>query len=96
MEKWSSRRRLGFTEAVVKTPSDGYTFLLVSTSAEINASLYDRLPFNSLEDIAPVAGLVPVPSVLEVHPSFPANTLPEFIAYNQANPGSIKMGKVGT
>jgi tripartite-type tricarboxylate transporter receptor subunit TctC len=84
------------TEAVVNAPSDGYTLLLVSTSAAINASLYKRLPFNFLEDIAPVGGLVRVPNVLEVHPSFPANTVPEFIAYAKANPGSIKMGKVGT
>jgi tripartite-type tricarboxylate transporter receptor subunit TctC len=84
------------TEAVVNAPSDGYTLLVVSTSAAVNASLYEWLPFNFLQDIEPVAGLLRVPNVLEVHPSFPATSVPEFIAYAKANPGSIKMGKVGT
>jgi tripartite-type tricarboxylate transporter receptor subunit TctC len=84
------------TEVVVNAPPDGHTLLLASTSAAINASLYERLSFNFLQDIAPVAGLVRVPNVLEVHPSFPARTVAEFIAYAKANPGSIRMGKVGT
>src|SRR5215468_5378113 len=84
------------TELVVNSPHDGHTLLLVSTSAGINATLYDKLAFNFIRDIAPVAGLVRAPNVIEVHPSFPAKTVPEFIAHVKANPGVVKMGKVGT
>jgi tripartite-type tricarboxylate transporter receptor subunit TctC len=84
------------TEAVVNAPADGHTLLLVSTSGAINATLYDKLNFNFIRDIAPVSGLIRAPNVLEVHPSFPAKTVPEFITYAKSNPGSIKMGKVGT
>ena len=84
------------TELVVNSPQDGHTLLLVSTSAAINATLYDKLTFDFIRDIAPVAGLVRAPNVLEVHPAFPAKTVREFIAHVKANPGVVKMGKVGT
>src|SRR5262249_49285052 len=67
------------TEAVVNSPPDGHALLLVSPSAAINATLYEKLNFNFIRDIAPVAGLVRVPHVMEVNPSFPAKTIPEFI-----------------
>jgi len=84
------------TELVVNSPQDGHTLLLVSTSAAINATLYDKLTFDFIRDIAPVAGLVRAPNVLEVHPAFPAKTVREFIAHVKANPRVVKMGKVGT
>ena len=77
-------------EAVVNAPPDGYTLLLVGSTTAINATLYDKLNFNFLRDIAPVAGIVCVPLVMAVHPSVPAKTVPEFIAYAKANPGKIK------
>jgi tripartite-type tricarboxylate transporter receptor subunit TctC len=83
------------TEAVVRAPPDGYTLLLVSAANAINAALYDNLNFNFIRDIAPVAGLMRVPSAMMVHPSVPANTVPEFIAYAKANPGKINMGSGG-
>jgi tripartite-type tricarboxylate transporter receptor subunit TctC len=83
------------TEAVVRAPADGYTLLLVSLSNAVNATLYERLNFNFIRDIAPVAAIVGVPNVVEVHPSVPAKTLPEFIAYAKANPGKINMGSAG-
>src|SRR5215510_8264406 len=79
------------TEVVVRAPSDGYTLLLVNAPAAINATLYDKLSFNFIRDIAPVASICRVPNVLVVHPSFPAKTVPEFIAYARANPGKISM-----
>jgi tripartite-type tricarboxylate transporter receptor subunit TctC len=79
------------TEAVVRASPDGYTLLLVNTANAINAALYEQLNFNFLRDIAPVAGIIGVPSVMEVHPSFPAKTVPEFITYAKANPGKINM-----
>src|SRR6476646_5388916 len=69
------------TEAVVRSPADGYTLLLVNSSNAINATLYDKLNFLFLRDIAPVAGILRAPLVLEGHPSVPASTVPEFIAY---------------
>src|SRR4030081_3993324 len=75
------------TEAVVKASPDGYTLLLISAANTINATLYDRLNFNFIRDVAPVAGLIRGPLVMEVHPSVPAKTVPEFIAYAKANPG---------
>src|SRR5207253_4066467 len=75
------------TEAVVNATPDGYTLLLVSTPAAINATLYDRLNFNFIRDIAPVASVARVPNIMEVYPSVPAKTVPEFIAYARANPG---------
>ena len=83
------------TEAVVRAPADGHTLLLVGPSAAINATLYDKLSFNFVRDIAPVAGIVRLPNIMEVHPSVPAKTLPEFIAYAKANPGKLSMASAG-
>ena len=84
------------TEAVVRAPADGYTLLYVTAANAINATLYDKLNFNFIRDIAPVAGIVRLASVMVVHPSFPAKTIPEFIAYAKANPGKINMASAGT
>jgi tripartite-type tricarboxylate transporter receptor subunit TctC len=83
------------TEAVVRAPADGYTLLLVSNTNAINATLYDRLNFDFLRDILPVAGIVRFPLVMVVNPSVPAKTVPEFTAYAQANPGKINLGSPG-
>jgi tripartite-type tricarboxylate transporter receptor subunit TctC len=83
------------TEAVVKAPPDGYTLLLVTPSHAINATLYDKLNFNFIRDIAPVASIVRVPNILVVNPSFPAKTVPEFIAFAKANPGKINFASPG-
>jgi len=83
------------TDAVVRAPADGYTLLLLDTAAAFNATLYDKLNFNLIRDIAPVAGILSAPSVLEVNPSVPAKTLPEFIAYAKANPGKLNMASSG-
>jgi tripartite-type tricarboxylate transporter receptor subunit TctC len=83
------------TEAVVRSPADGYTLLLVGPPAAINATLYDRLSFNFLRDIAPVGSISRESSVVVVHSSFPAKTVPEFIAYAKANPGKINMASPG-
>jgi len=77
------------TEVVVRAPADDYTLLLVGTPSAINATLYPNLNFNFLRDITPVAGLIRVPNVMVVHPSFPARTVPELIAYAKSNPGKI-------
>ena len=82
-------------EVVVNSPPDGYTLLVSSTGAAINTSLYDKLSFNFLRDIAPVAGLSWIPNVLAVHPSVPAKTVPEFIAYAKANPGKVSFASPG-
>jgi len=82
-------------DAVVNSAPDGYTLLLVSTSATIGATFYQNLNFNFIRDIAPVAGIVRVPLVMVVHPSVPAQTAPEFIAHAKANPGKINMASVG-
>jgi tripartite-type tricarboxylate transporter receptor subunit TctC len=84
------------TEAAAHAPADGYTIMLVNSQNAINAALYDKLNFNFMRDIAPVAGLARVPLVMEVNPSFPAKTVPEFIAYAKANPGKINMASAGT
>lgn len=86
------------TEAVVRASPDGYSLLLANTPNAINATLYDNLNFNFIRDIAPVAGLTRLPEALVVHPSFPAKTIPEFIAYAKANPGKVNIGTppVGT
>jgi tripartite-type tricarboxylate transporter receptor subunit TctC len=86
------------TEAVVRAPADGYTLLGFDAAAAINSSLYANLSFNFVRDIAPVVGIVRTPNVLLVHPSVPANTVPEFIAYGKSNPGKLNMasGGVGT
>ena len=84
------------TEAVVRAPADGYTLLLVQPAAAINATLYESsLNFNFNRDIAPVAGIVSVPLVMLVNPSVPARTIPEFITYAKANPGTINMASAG-
>jgi tripartite-type tricarboxylate transporter receptor subunit TctC len=80
----------------VRTPPDGYVLLLASASNAINATLYDKLSFDFVHDIAPVAGIMRVPSVMEVHPSVPAKTVPEFIAYAKANPAKINMASGGS
>jgi tripartite-type tricarboxylate transporter receptor subunit TctC len=83
------------TEAVVRAAPDGYTLLLAIAANAVNATLYDNLSFNFVRDLAPVAGIVRVPQVLEVHPSVPATTVPEFIAYAKANPGKLNMASGG-
>jgi tripartite-type tricarboxylate transporter receptor subunit TctC len=83
------------TEAVVRAPPDGYTLLLVGSPNAINATLYDKLDFNFIRDIAPVASVIRGGLVMVVHPSVPAKTLPEFIAYAKANPGKLSYGSGG-
>ena len=75
------------TESVVRAPADGYTLLFCMSANTINASLFDNLRFNFMRDTAPVALIGLIPLVMEVHPSVPAKTVPEFIAYAKANPG---------
>jgi tripartite-type tricarboxylate transporter receptor subunit TctC len=82
-------------EEVVRAPADGHTLLLCSSADAVNATLYDKLNYNFLRDIAPVAGVSRGPLVLVVHPSLPAKTIPEFIAYAKANPGKIDFGSAG-
>ena len=84
------------TEAVVRAPADGYTLLLVGTPNTINATLYEKLNFNFIRDIAPVASIDRVPMVMEVNPVLPVNSVPEFIAYAKANPRKINMASAGT
>jgi tripartite-type tricarboxylate transporter receptor subunit TctC len=83
------------TEAVVRARANGYTLLLASTSDVINATLYQKLNFNFIRDIIPIAGLVRVPQVMQVNPSLPVTTVPEFIAYAKTNSGKIAMGSGG-
>jgi tripartite-type tricarboxylate transporter receptor subunit TctC len=83
------------TEAVVRAPADGYTLLLVNTANTSNAALYDKRNFNFIRDIAPVAGIGREPYVMLVHPSVPAKTIPEFIAYAKAHPDKIDMASAG-
>jgi tripartite-type tricarboxylate transporter receptor subunit TctC len=83
------------TEAVVRAPPDGYTLLLVSTPNAINATLYDKLNFNFIRDIASVAGIISHPLVIVMNPSVPAKTVPEFIAYAKANPRKLNMASPG-
>jgi tripartite-type tricarboxylate transporter receptor subunit TctC len=79
----------------VRAPANGYTLLMVGPANAINASLYDGLKFNFLRDIAPVAAITREPLVMLIHPSVPAKSVPEFIAYAKANPGKIKMASTG-
>ena len=83
------------TEAVVRASADGYTLLTVTVANAFNATLYDKLGFNFLRDIAPVAGIIRFPLVMQVNPSFPAKTVAEFIAYAKSNPGKISYGSGG-
>jgi tripartite-type tricarboxylate transporter receptor subunit TctC len=82
-------------EAVVRASPDGYTLLLVTSANTINTTLYDKLSFNLIRDLVPITGVIRVPNVMEVNPSVPANTVPEFIAYAKANPGKINMASGG-
>jgi tripartite-type tricarboxylate transporter receptor subunit TctC len=83
------------TEVAIRAQADGYTLLSVVSPHAINATLYDKLNFNFVRDIAAVAGIIREPQFIEVHPSFPAKTVPEFIAYAKANPGKINMASAG-
>jgi tripartite-type tricarboxylate transporter receptor subunit TctC len=83
------------TEAVVNAGPDGYTILFVAPSAAINATLYEKLNFNFIRDLAPIAGIMRIPNVMVVNPSVPARTVPEFIAYAKANPGKINVASPG-
>src|SRR5436305_9844307 len=83
------------TEAVVRAPPDGYTLLLVAPANAINATLYDKLNFDFLRDIAPVAGIIRFPNVVVVNPSLPIKTIPELIAHAKANPGKLNMASSG-
>jgi len=83
------------TEVVVRAPPDGYTLLLIGPNNAISATLYDRLNFNFIRDIAPIAGIMRAPNVMEVNPGVPAKTVPEFIAYTKANPGRINFASTG-
>jgi tripartite-type tricarboxylate transporter receptor subunit TctC len=83
------------TDAVAHAPPDGYTLYLANTANAINATLYDKLNFNFMSDIAPVASIARTPGVMEVNPSFPARTVSEFIAYAKANPGKVNMASAG-
>jgi tripartite-type tricarboxylate transporter receptor subunit TctC len=83
------------TEAVVKAPPDGYTLLMIGSNNAWNVTLYDNLSFNFIRDIAPVASIYRGPAVLVVHPSFPAKSVPELIAYAKANPGKLNMASGG-
>jgi tripartite-type tricarboxylate transporter receptor subunit TctC len=83
------------TEAAVNSPADGYTLLMVAPANTINMSLYDKLNFNFMRDMVPVAGLVRVPNVLEVNPSVPVKTVPELIAYAKSHPGTLSFASAG-
>jgi tripartite-type tricarboxylate transporter receptor subunit TctC len=83
------------TEVVVRAPADGYTLLLVSPANATSATFYDNLNFNFIRDIAPVAGIIRAANVMEVNPSVPATTVPEFIAYAKANPGKLNFASAG-
>jgi len=83
-------------EAVVRAAPDGYTLLMVASPNAINATLYEKLNFDFIRDIAPVASIIRVPNIIEVNPSVPVRTVPEFIAYAKANPGKVNMASSGT
>jgi tripartite-type tricarboxylate transporter receptor subunit TctC len=84
------------TEAVVRAPADGYTLLLVGTPNVVNVTLYDKLSFNFLRDIVPVASIIRAPYAIAVNPTVPAKTIPELIAYARANPGKLSIASTGT
>ena len=83
------------TEAVVRATADGYTLLIATGANAVGATLYEKLNFNFINDIAPVAGLIRIPFVMEVNPSVPVKAVPEFIAYAKASPGRISMASAG-
>jgi tripartite-type tricarboxylate transporter receptor subunit TctC len=83
------------TELVVRAPSDGYTLLLITPANASNATIYDNLKFDFIRDIAPVAGILRGPEVMEVSPAVPATTIPEFVAYAKTNPGKLNFGSSG-
>ena len=83
------------TETVVRALADGYTLLMATSTNAINATLYDKLKFDFIRDTMPVASIARTPLIMEVNPSFPANTVPEFITYARANPGKINMATAG-
>ena len=83
------------TEAVIRSPADGYTLLISGSNAAINPSLFKALNFNFIRDTAPIGSIVRVPQLMQVNPSVPAKTVPEFIAHAKANPGKIAMGSGG-
>src|SRR4051794_16514168 len=83
------------TEAVVRAPPDGYSLLLAAPANAINATLYDKLSFDFLRDMEPVAGIIRFPNVVVVHPSLPIKSIPELIAYAKANPGKLNMASSG-
>ena len=83
------------TETVVRARADGYTILLISMGNLINATLYEKLPFNFIRDIAPVASIMRSPNVMEINPSLPVKTVPDFIAYAKEHPGSINFASPG-
>jgi tripartite-type tricarboxylate transporter receptor subunit TctC len=83
------------TAAVVRAPPDGYTLLMIGPPNAINATLYEKLNFNFIRDIAPIAAIIRVPNIMVVNPSFPAKTVPEFIAYAKANPGRLNIATAG-
>jgi tripartite-type tricarboxylate transporter receptor subunit TctC len=84
------------TEQVVRAAPDGYTLLLVNPANAVNATLYEKLNFNFIRDMAPVAGFIRTPNVMEVNTSVPAKTVPEFIAYAKANPGKVNLASSGS
>ncbi len=83
------------TDVVAKAPPDGYTLLLIVSNNAIDAAIKDRLPYDFIRDIAPIAGIYRMPLVMVVHPSFPATTVAEFIAHAKANPGKVNMASAG-
>jgi tripartite-type tricarboxylate transporter receptor subunit TctC len=83
------------TEAIVRAPPDGYTLLLCTTANAVSATVYEKLNFDFIRDVAPVAGIIRAPNVMEVNPAVPAKTVPEFIAYAKTNPGKINMASAG-
>ena len=83
------------TEAVLRATPDGYTLLLVAPANAINATLYDKLPFDFIKEMEPIAGIIRFPNVVVVHPSLPIKSIPELIAYAKANPGKLNMASSG-
>ena len=84
------------TEAVVRAPADGYTLLITDASPTVNMTLYGKLNFDFIHDIAPIASILRAPFLMVINPAVPAKTLPEFLAYAKANPGKINMASPGT